>query len=377
MFLIVRELRNILRGNKVSGDAFGIAGDLRFGVFATSTRQHHLSYKTRLSGPVKAEPAGISSRHHGAFDMSLETLSYMGLTNCIKLSNGIVDVIASTAVGPRLLFYGPTGGSNVLAHFPEAAKETQLGIWKPYGGHRLWVWPEVFPATYAPDNDPIEYLPEGEYGFVLRQPVDKASMQKEIRVSMSPEGTSVRLEHTVTSHCLWPVDIAAWAVSIVEPGTSIVPRVPFQTHDEYVPVTQPLALCAFTDLQDPRFTLGQKYLLLRGDPSCPTSQKLGLRNKQNWCAHLVNNLLFVKRFKHDERAEYPDYGVNTEVYTEGRFQELELLGPHRVVATGESLKLAEEWSLFTDVQISTPQNLDLLDAVIGPRIESLFQDTVA
>ena len=87
--------------------------------------------------------------------MSLETLTYMGLPDCIKLSNGTVDVIATTAIGPRLLFYGPTGGRNVLAHFPEATKETALGTWKPYGGLRLWAWPEVFPATYAPDNDPI------------------------------------------------------------------------------------------------------------------------------------------------------------------------------------------------------------------------------
>ncbi len=304
--------------------------------------------------------------------MSLETLSYMGLPHCIKLSNGTVDVIATTDVGPRILFYGPAGGRNVLGHFPDAAKETALGIWKPYGGHRLWVWPEVLPATYAPDNDPIEYTAEGEYGLVLKQSVDKAGMQKEMRVSMAPEGTSVRLEHTVTSHSLWPVDIAVWAVSIVEPGVSIVPRVPFQTHDEYVPVTQPMALCAFTDLQDPRFTLGLKYLLLRGDPARPSSQKLGLRNKQNWCAHLVHDMLFAKRFTHDERAEYPDYGVNTEVYTEGRFQELELLGPHRVVATGDSLSFTEEWHLFPDMVVPVPEDLELLDAAIAPRIQSLL-----
>ena len=304
--------------------------------------------------------------------MSLETITYMGLPDCIKLSNGTVDLIATTAVGPRLLFYGPTGGANVLAHHPDAAKQTALGTWKPYGGHRLWVWPEVFPATYAPDNDPVESTPKGDLGLLLRQPVDSAGMEKQLRITLSPEGTGVHLEHTVTSHSLWPVDIAVWAISIVEPGVSIVPRVPFQTHEDYVPVTQPLALCAFTDLQDPRFTLGLKYLLLRGDPDRPTSQKLGLRNKQNWCAHLVNDLLFVKRFTHDELASYPDYGVNTEVYTEGRFQELELLGPHRVVATGDSLTLTEDWNLFPDVKVATPQDLDLLDAAISPHIQTLF-----
>jgi hypothetical protein len=116
-----------------------------------------------------------------------------------------------------------------------------------------------------------------------------------------------------------------------------------------------------------------KYLLLRGDPSRSSSQKLGLRNKQNWCAHLVENLLFVKRFTHDERAEYLDYGVETEVYTEGCFQELELLGPHRVVASGDSLSLTEEWNLFTEVEVANPENVGLLDAAISPRIRSLFE----
>ena len=305
--------------------------------------------------------------------MSLETLTYMGLPHCLKLSNGTVDIIASTTVGPRLLFYGPTGGRNIFGHFPDASKETALGTWKPYGGHRLWVWPEVFPATYAPDNDPIQHTREGDFSLLLQQPVDKANIAKQIRVTMSPEGTSVRLEQTVTSHNLWPVEIAAWGVSIVDPGTSIIPRVPFQSHDDYVPVSQPVALCAFTDLEDPRFTLGLKYLLLRGDPTRPTSQKLGLRNKENWCAHLVEDLLFVKRFTHDEHAIYPDYGVNTEVYTEGRFQELELLGPRRIVSPGDSLTLIEEWNLVPNISLTNPQNLDLLDAAITPAIRSLFK----
>ena len=306
--------------------------------------------------------------------MSIETVSYMGLDGCVKLSNGEVDVIATTAVGPRILFYGRSGSeANVFGHHFHASKDTALGTWKPYGGHRLWVWPEVFPATYAPDNERIEYTSEGEFGVTLKQPVDKAGMEKQIRLTLSPQGTGVRLQQTVSSNNLWPIDIAPWAISIVRGGTSIMPRVPFQSHDDYVPVTQPLALCAFTDLQDPRFTLGLKYILLRCDPKLAHSQKLGLRNKENWCAHLVDDLLFVKRFTHDERASYPDYEVNNEVYTEGPFQELELLGPHRVVAPGESLTLVEEWNLFTGLEVgSKPTDLALLDAEITPLIRGLF-----
>ena len=84
-------------------------------------------------------------------------------------------------------------------------------------------------------------------------------------------------------------------------------------------------------------------------------------------------MLFVKRFTHDEQAQYPDYGVNTEVYTEGSFQELELLGPHRVVGTGESLTLTEEWHLFENVEgDSTAVDLEALDAAIAPLIKTLF-----
>lgn len=305
--------------------------------------------------------------------MSLETISYMGLPNCIKLSNGTVDLIATTSVGPRILYYGATGGQNILSLFPESSKETALGTWKPYGGHRLWVWPELFPATYAPDNSPIEYSSQGELDLTLRQPTDAAGMQKEIRITLSPTGTKVVLDQIVTSHNLWPIDIAAWAITVVQCGTAIVPRVPFQTHDEYVTVAQPFALCAFTDLQDSRFTLGQKYLLLRADPALPNSQKFGLRNKQEWCAHLVNDTLFVKRFSHDEQAEYPDYGVNNEIYVEGSYMEVELLGPRHVVAPGESLTLREEWHLFEGIDIQAgEQDLELLDRAITPSVRSLF-----
>ena len=49
--------------------------------------------------------------------MSLEKLTYMDLPDCIKLSNGTVDVIASTAIGPRLLFYM---GQQAVAMFSHA-----------------------------------------------------------------------------------------------------------------------------------------------------------------------------------------------------------------------------------------------------------------
>lgn len=305
--------------------------------------------------------------------MAIQTLSFAGLPNCLKLSNGVTDLIATTAVGPRILFYGPAGGRNHLGSFPESSVNTALGAWKPYGGHRLWVWPELFPATYAPDNAPIRHEAHGDLSVTLHQPADGAGIEKHIRITLAPSGSQVHIEHTVTSRNLWPIDIAVWAITIVQSGVGIVPRVPFQSHADYAPVTQPLALCAFTDLQDPRFTLGLKYILLRADPARPDSQKFGLRNKEGWCAHLLGDELFVKRFAHHNRDNYPDYQVNNEVYVEGAFQEVELMGPRRTVWPGESLHLSEEWRLFQGVKVDAGvPDLDQLDRAITPHIQSVL-----
>jgi hypothetical protein len=305
--------------------------------------------------------------------MAMEKLTYMGLPNCIKISNGTVDLIVTTAVGPRIIFYGKSGGPNLLGEFPDSVVKTALGEWKPYGGHRLWVWPEVFPGTYAPDNSPVEHKAEGDLSITLHRPADGAAMEKTLRVTLDAKGTGVRLDHTVTSHNYWPVDVAVWAITVVKSGVGIVPRVPFQTHDQYAPVTQPLALCAFTDLQDPRFTLGLKYLLLRADPSKGNSQKMGLRNKEGWCAHLQGDTLFVKKFDHENRADYPDYGVNNEVYVEGAFMEMELMGSRRVVWPGESMKLSEEWRLFDGIRVAPgAPDMDELDKAITPAIQSIL-----
>jgi hypothetical protein len=72
-------------------------------------------------------------------------ITYSGLPNCLRLSNGEVEIIVTTDVGPRILHYSFAGGENVLGLHPEAKLETALGEFKPYGGHRLWIAPENMP----------------------------------------------------------------------------------------------------------------------------------------------------------------------------------------------------------------------------------------
>jgi hypothetical protein len=304
--------------------------------------------------------------------MSVEFVSYMGIDNCVKLSNGSIDVIATTAVGPRVLFFGPTRGANIFGEHPDVTYNSALGTWRPYGGHRLWAWPELFPATYAPDNDPIQYSVTGDLAVTLRQSIDGSGLEKEISLELSVIENRVKLRHAITSHSLWPIEIALWPITVVASGTAIVPRVPYVTHAESVVVAQPLNLWAFTDLQDSRFTLGSGYVMLTADSALSHPQKFGLYNRQGWCAHLVGQNLFVKRFSNQADAKYPDFGSNNEVYVEGDFMEVELLGPVQTVVPGKTISMQEEWTLFENIGIDSPSDVERLDEVLAPLIQSLF-----
>jgi hypothetical protein len=51
--------------------------------------------------------------------MMLERFSYRGWQNAYKVSNGVVELITTADVGPRILFYGFCRGEN-LFHEVEA-----------------------------------------------------------------------------------------------------------------------------------------------------------------------------------------------------------------------------------------------------------------
>src|SRR2546427_46977 len=114
--------------------------------------------------------------------------------DCDRLSNGTVEVVVPTAFGPRIARYGFVGHENVLGEAP-GGSVTDLGEWKPRGGHRLWHAPEGMPRSYSPDNAPVERSLSGATGR-LRQAVEpEVGIQKEIAVTLDPSGTHITRPH--------------------------------------------------------------------------------------------------------------------------------------------------------------------------------------
>lgn len=288
----------------------------------------------------------------------MEKISYLGLPNCYRLSNDTVEVIVTSDVGPRILSYKFRGAENILGEVPKATMTTELGDFKPWGGHRLWVAPEAKPRSYAPDNSPLTVAFEGEREIRLTAPVEAATgIEKEMHLALDAgEGSGLRITHRITNRNLWAIDAALWGLTIMRGGgTAIFPQEPYISWDDYLLPARPLVLWHYTDLTDTRWSIGKKFIRLTTDASASHPQKIGMLNKQGWAAYAHGATLFVKRFAYEEGASYPDYGCNCETYTAGDFIEVETLSPLARLEPGASAEHTERWSLFADVETGTDE----------------------
>lgn len=278
---------------------------------------------------------------------------YQGFPNCLELSNADAKLIVSTDFGPRILYYALDGGRNILGWHPEAAVETELGRWKPYGGHRLWLAPENMPLSYSPDNVPVACEIDGDLSVSLTQEIEaRKRTQKQIFITLDAEGSGVIVHHRITNHGRSPFVMSAWALTILRPGgEAIVPNEPFKPYsgENLLPVRS-MALWSYTDFNDPRWSFEERLVRLRVDENTHAQQKFGVLNRQGWAAYRWEDLLFVKRFDFIYDAVYPDMNSNTEVYTAGSFVEVESLSPLKNVQPGDAVTHTERWELLKNTE---------------------------
>jgi hypothetical protein len=279
----------------------------------------------------------------------LEKIQYENLSNCIRLTNGEIEIVVTTDVGPRVIFYGFVGGENILGEYFDLKTETALGEFKPYGGHRLWIAPENMPNSYAPDNSPVEYeFDEQNNSIRLVQPIETVTKtQKEIIVTLAESGSDVTVHHKITNRGDREIELAAWALTIMRGGGEVlIPNEPFAPYgaETLLPVRN-LTCWSYTNLSDSRWSFDREFIRLRADESKIEPQKIGVLNRQGWAKYLSGDLEFVKRFDFIENAQYPDMNSNNEIYTAGAFVEIESLAPLVKLAPGASTEHIEHWQL--------------------------------
>ena len=284
--------------------------------------------------------------------VKIEKTQYQGWPNCYRLSNGEIELVVTTDVGPRIIRYGFVGGRNVFKEFAEQMGKSGEASWQARGGHRLWISPEDSVLSYALDNSAVQAEVRGD-SIVLTGPVEKETgLQKQIIVKPASTGTSVEVVHRITNKASKARQFALWSLTMMaQGGTAIVAFPPRGTHPKDLPPTNPLVMWAYTDFSDKRWQFLKKYLTLRQDAKNTNPQKTGLFNKDTVGAYLLGSDLFIKRATAHDPAKQPDFGCSLETFTNEQFLELETLGELNDVRAGGTAEHVERWSLHRNVKI--------------------------
>jgi hypothetical protein len=286
----------------------------------------------------------------------LDRISYRGWDNAYRISNGTVELVVLADVGPRVISYSFAGGENIFHEVAEQAGLTGGKDFRLYGGHRLWVWPEV-QRTYFPDNSEVAVCHDHNvvrFTAPLEGVAPGSNLQKELEIQLNEVGSRVTVSHRITNRDTQPTELAPWTPTMMKArGRAILPLPPRAAMDkDHFQSVGPLTLWSFTDFVDARWRLGTEFVQLR-QQSNPTGrfqeQMTGVFNPAGWGAYVLNETVFVKRAPATPGAQYPDFGCNFEVFTNPEFLELESLGPKVQLGPGESTMHTEIWSLFQNV----------------------------
>ena len=279
----------------------------------------------------------------------LNEINYNGFGKCVELTNGIVRVVITVDVGPRIVCYSFVNGENIFWENPErtysedSVTQTYGSPWYIYGGHRLWTSPEAAPRTYYADNDPVEYekIPGGAR-FI--QPVQKINqIQCEFSVTLSPDSTDVKVHHKITNRNSWDITFAIWALSVMSSGgLEIIPQ---PTSDTGLLNNRLIGIWSYAKMTDPRITWGDRYIAMRQDPQIKTNYELGINSEHGFAMYLNHGDVFVKKFDLVKGGTYPDGGMSFESFVCENFLECESLGELKTVAPGSSVEHCEYWSL--------------------------------
>lgn len=297
-----------------------------------------------------------------------EKVSYGGWDNCLKLGSDNFELIVTLDVGPRVIRFGIPGGQNLFKEFEDQMGVTSGNEWMSFGGHRLWHAPEVYPRTYAPDFNPVEYVWQKDILKLVQKTEPETGIHKEIEIRF--EGDSVLLTHRLINRNVWAVEIAPWCLSVMAPGgRAIIPQEEFKPHPEVLSPARPLVLWHFTRMNDPRFTWGDRLIQLREDNQIDSKQKIGMLNTQGWAAYELGRDLFIKSIRYIPGETYTDLGCNCEFFTMPGFLEMETLGPLKKIDPDSASEHLERWWLVPDVEL--PEDEEPLIEVLNSHLENI------
>jgi hypothetical protein len=279
--------------------------------------------------------------------VAVDYVEFGGWKNNLRLANAHAELIITLDVGPRVISYRTLDGENVFKNFDEQLGGTNEPEWQARGGHRFWLAPEDPVLSYIPDNTTVQHRVRSDLEVeISNAPTDQLTIRKVLTLSLAPDSSRVAVTHRAENHGELAIQVATWGLSVMRPGgIEIIPLPPVGEHPRDLLPNRTLTLWPYTNMVDPRWRWGERFITLRQADAPPT--KLGLMHRENWVAYHNAGSLFVKTIGWEEGATYPDHGCNFETFTNEEMLEVEALGPLVTLAPGESTQHTEHWAVFS------------------------------
>lgn len=276
----------------------------------------------------------------------MQTVDYHGY-ECSPLTNGVVRLLVTRSLGPRIISFGFEGGENLFAVLPDFVTECPgAGDFHFHGGHRLWHAPENIHRTYLPDDSPVLIAPI-QGGLLVTQPTEpRTGLQKSIEIHLQEDSARVVLTHRITNHGTASAAFSPWAITMFRTGgTAILPQSKLETG---VLPNRSLTLWSYASMTDPNVQWGDDLVLVHAGMT--SAFKVGFPNPRGWLAYWLDGIFFVDHVDFDPQAMYHDFGSSSECYCNSQFLELETLAPMGIIQPGDSATHIETWELHKDIE---------------------------
>lgn len=267
-----------------------------------------------------------------------------------KLVVGDLELTYLDTAGPRIVGLQYKGSDNLLASVPQIATPTSHGEYRYIGGHRLWYAPEAMPRSYIPDNDGLVISELSNGVLLLGKQETGTGIRKSIEIHLDTKHPQVTLKHTLVNEGLWDVELAPWAITMLQLGGTAI--LPFQSETVNLSGLLPnrrIALWPYSKINDPRLNFEDDFIVVSAKSDLPLF-KIGVFNPRGWLAYWNQGVLFRKTFDVRTEGVFPDYGCNAEIYCDEHFIELESLAPLSKLAAGGSVSHTESWEFYDTLE---------------------------
>jgi hypothetical protein len=279
---------------------------------------------------------------------AVRKINFEGL-DAIELRTAAHRLVALTAKGPRIAFWGRPNGDNLLLWNPGKYRR---GEWDLMGGHRLWAarpGADEAEETYATDNEPctVKVLANG---FTVTGALDRVHrVRRGITVTAATDGR-VTLDHFLRneSDMLWSGGL--WALTCTVPSKQSTYTLPLGDGSSWDYAT----IISFrtwggghggVGFDDPQFGFTKDAMILK--PSGRENKRMLKADAGIIAWHDASRkTLFAKHAAYAPESNYP-LGTNLAVYVGPKnfMVEMETMGAFATLKPGQVLKHRETWLL--------------------------------